>query len=121
MNYHSSHEEEFYGMGLEYTIWNFKGHRIPLIVEEGGIGRGAQPITWIENRMRGVKGQGGNSATSYGATPNYITNVNRGMIFNNTHIGIADFKKKDKTSFLFWHATSMQGIILSGKDPLHLA
>ena len=52
MNYHSSPEEEFYGMGLEYTIWNFKGHQIPLIVEEGGIGRGAQPITWIENRLR---------------------------------------------------------------------
>ena len=119
MNYHSSLEEEIYGMGLEYTIWNFKGSKIPLIVEEGGIGRGTQPISWYENRFK--KGQGGYSTTSYGATPNYITNVNRGMIFNTTHIGIADFKKDDTSSFLFWHSTSIRGVILSGKDPLQLA
>ena len=88
MQYGSPADEEIYGMGLEYTVWNFKGHKVPLIVDEGGVGRGLQPITLWEN-MHGS--QGGSPVTSYGATPNYITNKNRGVIFNTTHIGIADF------------------------------
>ena len=119
MNYDSTPDEEIYGMGLEYTIWNFKGYKIPLICEEGGVGRGTLPITFYLNTFG--DGAGGTDVTSYGATPNYITNSKRGVIFNTTNIGIADFEQKDTNSFLFWHATTLQGIILSGRDPLQLA
>lgn len=118
MTYASPPDEEIYGMGLEYTVWNFKGHEVPLIVNEGGVGRGQQPITMWEN-MHG--GQGGSAVTSYGPTPNYITNKNRGFLFNTTDIGIADFKAKDSTSFLFWHAKKLEGVIMYGDGPLELA
>ena len=36
----SPQDEEIYGMGLQYTVWNFKNHQVPLIVDEGGVGRG---------------------------------------------------------------------------------
>jgi len=32
-------------MGLQYTVWNFKGLRVPVISSEGGVGRGLQPLT----------------------------------------------------------------------------
>jgi len=27
-------------MGLQYTEWNLKGKRVPVITSEGGVGRG---------------------------------------------------------------------------------
>jgi hypothetical protein len=39
-NFASPVDEEIYGMGLEYTVWDFKGHSVPLISEEAGVGRG---------------------------------------------------------------------------------
>ena len=45
----SDTDEEIYGLGLQYTVWNFKGKKVPLIVNEGGVGRGLQPITKILN------------------------------------------------------------------------
>ena len=40
VNYASPSDEEIYGMGLQPTVWNFKGKSVPLIVDEGGVGRG---------------------------------------------------------------------------------
>lgn len=54
---------------------------MPLIVSEGGVGRGAQPIT---NEMNMDKGQGGNTMTSYGPAVSYITNKQRAFLFDNT-------------------------------------
>ena len=49
MNFDSPLDEEIYGMGLQYTVWDFKGHQVPLISDEAGVGRGLQPITAIMN------------------------------------------------------------------------
>ena len=40
MNYKSEADEEIYGLGLQYSVWNFKGRKVPIIASEGGIGRG---------------------------------------------------------------------------------
>ena len=40
MLYHSAFDEEIYGMGLQYSEWDFKGKSIPLISTEAGVGRG---------------------------------------------------------------------------------
>lgn len=45
LNYKADTDEEIYGMGLQPTVWNFKGKSVPLIVSEGGVGRGLQPLT----------------------------------------------------------------------------
>jgi hypothetical protein len=39
-------------MGLQYTEWNFKNKKVPLIISEGGVGRGAQPITKEMNQLK---------------------------------------------------------------------
>ena len=63
MTYGSHIDEEIYGMGLQYSEWDFKGKSVPLISEEAGVGRGLEPITSLMNEFMG--GQGGNTTTSY--------------------------------------------------------
>ena len=40
MTYNSPGDEEIYGMGLQYSEWDFKGKSVPLISTEAGVGRG---------------------------------------------------------------------------------
>jgi hypothetical protein len=40
INYKSDMDEEIYGLGLQFTEWNFKNLSVPLIVAEAGVGRG---------------------------------------------------------------------------------
>ena len=40
MTYKSETDEEIYGMGLQYSEWDFKGKTVPLISTEAGVGRG---------------------------------------------------------------------------------
>lgn len=119
MTYHSPVDEEIYGMGLQYTEWDFKGKQVPLISEEAGVGRGVQPITAMGNRFAG--GQGGNSTTSYAPAAQYITNKQRGFVFDQRETGIAYFDGNQTTEMLYWHATEISGTILWGEDPMTLA
>ena len=50
MTYASPVDEEIYGMGLQYTEWDFKGKAVPMISCEAGVGRGLQPLTAILNK-----------------------------------------------------------------------
>jgi len=80
MTYESPVDEEIFGMGLQYSEWNFKGKSVPLISTEAGVGRGLQPITIAMNKAMG--GQGGTSTTSYAPAAQYITNKQRGFIYD---------------------------------------
>jgi len=118
LHFDSPEDEEIYGMGLQYSVWDFKGHSVPLISTEAGLGRGLQPITTIMDMQHG---QGGTSTTSYAPAATFITNKQRGMIFDQETIGIADFEELDKISMVYWHEESISGTILWGQDPLSLS
>ena len=45
LNFLSDLDEEVYGMGIQNSVWNFKGHSVPLLSAEGGVGRGLHPIS----------------------------------------------------------------------------
>ena len=51
MTYNSPRDEEIYGMGLQYSEWDFKGKSVPLISTEAGVGRGLQPVTFYLNHF----------------------------------------------------------------------
>jgi len=53
MKYHSPKDEEIYGLGLQYTEWDFKGKKAHIISSEGGVGRGLQPVTFVANNFEG--------------------------------------------------------------------
>lgn len=49
LSYASDENERFYGFGEQFSHMNFKGKRVPILVQEQGIGRGDQPITCAAN------------------------------------------------------------------------
>ena len=82
----SPNDEAIYGMGLQYTQWNFKGVTgIPLVTAEAGVGRGLQPIS----EFKGI--DAGTEHTSYAAAATFISNKQRGFICTNTNFGLASF------------------------------
>lgn len=66
-------------------------------------------------------GQGGTETTSYAPAASFITNKQRGMIFDQVSIGIADFEELDEISMLYWHEDRISGTLLWGEDPLKLS
>ena len=49
LTYSSEAKERFYGFGEQFSHMDFKGKRVPIFVQEQGIGRGDQPITFAAN------------------------------------------------------------------------
>jgi hypothetical protein len=49
LTYASERDERFYGFGEQFSRMEFKGRRVPVLVQEQGIGRGDQPITFAAN------------------------------------------------------------------------
>lgn len=49
LTYSSERSERFYGFGEQFSQMDLKGKRVPILVQEQGIGRGDQPITFAAN------------------------------------------------------------------------
>ncbi|VAH76004.1 unnamed protein product [Triticum turgidum subsp. durum] len=63
LTYVSERDERFYGFGEQFSCMEFKGRRVPVLVQEQGIGRGDQPITFAANLLS--YRSGGNWSTTY--------------------------------------------------------
>ena len=83
--FNSDEDEEIYGMGIQNSVWNFKGHSVPLLSAEGGVGRGLEPIS----SSKGI--DAGTSTTSYGPALSFITNKQRAFVCESTNLGLANF------------------------------
>lgn len=84
LNYWCDLDEQFYGFGVQYSHWNLKGRRIPILVAEQGIGRGAEPITSFLNFF--ADRAGGDWSTTYAPKPVYVTSQNRSILVENTEV-----------------------------------
>jgi hypothetical protein len=84
LNYWCEPAEQFFGFGVQYSHWNLKGRRVPILVAEQGIGRGAEPVTTLLNVL--ADRAGGDWSTSYSPKPVYITSHNRSLILLNSEV-----------------------------------
>lgn len=66
LSYASSPRERFFGFGAQYTYFDLKGKKVPIFIQEQGIGRGAQPVTLGANLQAGA---GGSWHTTYACVP----------------------------------------------------
>lgn len=99
-------------MGLQCSVWDFKGHSVPLVTAEGGVGRGLEPLS-------GVKGiDAGSDVTSYASTASFITSEGRGFIFKNKHLGRADFTGSSVIKVLYWNAEQIEVTLVAGQNEL---
>jgi alpha-glucosidase (family GH31 glycosyl hydrolase) len=114
LQFATSPEEHFYGFGEQFSYIDCKGQEVPIICEEGGIGRG-DPIP----KLLKVLGVAGEMFSSYAPAPQFVTNQGRSLFLLNTEPSV--FNLRDPEIVGIRVASSlMQGRILCGDTPLEL-
>lgn len=111
LKFNSDEDEEIYGMGIQYTVWNFKGRKVPLIVTENGVGRGLEPHT----TMMGI--DGGSDVTTYGPAATFVTNKERAFCYSTMNVGYANFNT-DHTEMIYWHTNTIDGMLFYAKTEM---
>ncbi|KAJ1283253.1 hypothetical protein BS78_03G114400 [Paspalum vaginatum] len=117
LTYASSRDERFFGFGEQFSRMEFKGKRVPVLVQEQGIGRGDQPITFAANLVS--YRSGGNWSTTYAPSPFYMTSKMRSLYLEGYDYSIFDLTKPDRVQIQIY-GDSVQGRILDGDSPTEL-
>ena len=116
LTYASGPEERFFGFGTQYTYTDMKGKKVPVFIQEQGVGRGAQPITLAANLQAGA---GGEWYSSYTSVPHYITSESRSLFLENHEYSSFDLREAEKVQIEVF-SSRMEGQILSGDSPAKL-
>ena len=116
LNLASVADEAFFGFGEQFTYFNLKGRRLPILVQEQGIGRGTQPITAGANLTAGA---GGDWHTSYAGVPHFISSRMRSLFLENREYSIFDMTEEDLIRIEVF-SNRMTGRLLSGSNPAEL-
>jgi alpha-glucosidase len=116
LTYASAPEERFFGFGVQYTYFDLKGHEVPIFIQEQGIGRGEQPITWAADWRADA---GGDPYTSYASVPHYVTSEMRSLFLENYEYSSFDLREEDRVQVEVF-SSRMRGQILSGETPAEL-
>ncbi|PHU22386.1 hypothetical protein BC332_07493 [Capsicum chinense] len=117
VTYSSEKNEKIFGFGEQFSHMNFKGKRVPIFVQEQGIGRGDQPITFAANLVS--YRAGGDWSTTYAPSPFYMTSKMRSMYLEGYDYSVFDLTKDDRIQIQL-HGDSFEGRILHGNSPSEL-
>jgi alpha-glucosidase (family GH31 glycosyl hydrolase) len=112
----SSPEERFFGFGVQYTHFDLKGRKVPIFIQEQGVGRGEQPVTLAANWRADA---GGKWYTSYASVPHYVTSEMRSLFLENYEYSSFDLREEDRVQVEVF-SSRMSGQILSGETPAEL-
>ena len=91
--------EHIYGCGEQYTHLDLKGRRVPLWVEEQGVGRGFDLMTLLANLHSGA---GGTWYTTYFPMPTFVSSGNYFCHIDMSAYAAFDFRKKDRHTLEMW-------------------
>ncbi|KAK8258648.1 hypothetical protein V6Z12_D13G001500 [Gossypium hirsutum] len=117
LTYASERNERFFGFGEQFSHMDFKGKRVPIFVQEQGIGRGDQPITFAANLVS--YRAGGDWSTTYAPSPFYMTSKMRSLYLEEYNYSVFDLTQHDRVQLQI-HGNGMQGRILHGNSPLEI-
>ncbi len=84
----STADEQVFGMGEQFSHVNLRGERVPVWVQEQGIGRGDMPLTGFANTQMA----GGGEFTTYAPMPFYISTFKKSFVLHHTTRSIFDFR-----------------------------
>lgn len=112
--YSSERNERFFGFGEQFSHMDFKGKRVPIFVQEQGIGRGDQPVTFAANLVS--YRAGGDWSTTYAPSPFYMTSKMRSLYLEGYNYSVFDLTKHDRVQVQI-HGNGIQGRILHGNTP----
>src|SRR3712207_4388983 len=93
-----------------------KGHKVPIFIQEQGIGRGEQPITLAADWQADA---GGSPYTSGASVPHYLTSEMRSLFLENYEYSSFDLTEEDRVEVEVF-SSRMAGQILNGDTPSEL-
>jgi alpha-glucosidase len=117
LRYGSTAGERFLGFGAQYSVLDPKGRLFPVLSQEQGIGRGAEPVTSFIELLS--PGSGGEWYSTYAAVPFYLTSRNRALVLENSEVSFFDLRD-DHAVTIKVLGPRLAGRILHGSDPLAL-
>lgn len=92
-------DETIFGMGAQLTWLDLKGKIVPAWVQEPGIGRGLQPLTWLMEKLFGA---GGSDVQSSAPAPIYLSSQLQMHALENKEFSLFDFTKPHTRSIEVW-------------------
>lgn len=108
----STGSECIYGCGEQYSVLNLKGRRVPVWIQEQGIGRGCDLLTFLANAT--ADGAGGSWHTTYYGQPSFVADSGVWAHSLSTAYSIFDFTAKESTRLEFWQIPER---VLIGAEP----
>jgi sulfoquinovosidase len=111
----SDKHEQIFGGGEQFSYYNLKGEKIPLTVEENGIGRGDRGISFIT----GFINADGTKFRTYAPVPFFITSANRGLFLQSEDIAMFDFEKENEI-VIEVNGNSIELMLFYGASPLDI-
>ncbi|GLT88090.1 hypothetical protein SLE2022_061300 [Rubroshorea leprosula] len=115
--YASEGNERFFGFGEQFSHMDFKGKRVPIFVQEQGIGRGDQPVTFAANLVS--YRAGGDWSTTYAPSPFYMTSKMRSLYLEGYNYSVFDLTTQERVQIQI-HGNAIQGRILHGNSPTEI-
>ena len=116
LNQVSTPDEKFLGLGEQFphSKLNLKGRTIPVLAEEGGVGRGHPEITPFINQF--FNGSGGDENSTYFPMPFYMTDLSVGFFLHNTEL--SEFSFQEGQTSVAVDSTTVNGEFVNGDSPL---
>ena len=91
--------EHIYGCGEQYSKLDLRGQKVPIWVQEPGLGRGKDLLTLMAEVKQGY---GGNAFTTYFSQPTFVSSNNWYFHSEGTAYCEFNFKNLHKHSLTFW-------------------
>ncbi|GAA5802552.1 hypothetical protein HPULCUR_008022 [Helicostylum pulchrum] len=121
LTYESRPEEHFYGFGEQFSYSTLKGQKVPILVREQGVGRGAPSTASLKDSALSVLGNSGPTDTfaTYASIPQYISSDIRCLFMENSEYMSFDLTEPDRVTIRL-ETNVVQGRILDGRTMLDL-
>lgn len=105
-----------FGLGVQFSRLDMSGRRVPILTAEQGVGRGAQPITFLAN-LKG--GAGGRWWSTYAPAPVVLGSDLRGLYLTDTQPCQFDFRAAERSSVRLY-APSLSARAFAAPSPAGL-
>ena len=105
-----------FGFGVQFSFVDLKGRRVPILTAEQGVGRGAQPLTFLAN-FRG--GAGGHWWSTYAPAPVMIGSDRRALYLIDSAPSQFDLRHPRVASVLVY-ASRLTARVIAGSTPAEL-
>lgn len=115
--FESHANERVFGFGEQFSAFDFKGKRIPIMVDEQGLSRGAQPLTdWFDARSVSAAGEWWNT---YAPIPHFITTELRSLMLENAEYSTIDLRNDNQIA-MESYTNHLVARLIVGENPLEL-